>query len=441
MSDPRDLQHDFYDMLMESQYWSPEDMLDYQRGELEQLLRHARANVPFYEHRLDCVFARDGSIDWDRWHEIPIVRRADMRDHRDQMLARELPVGHGQASTIHTSGSSGVSIAITSNRLVAIAANANRWRAHRWHEFDWSRNYAARLDYPNSDWPHGSPAGPWGPPWDASARHGQAIRIARSASPEQLLEFLNRTQSAYFSTGPKIAHSMALESGRLGIATRLDGFLAHGERVEEADRAIVRRVFGAPTLEHYSSKEGGQMAYSCPEGKGLHISAESVFLELVDEDNKPVAPGRAGRVVVTPFVSTAQPLIRYDQGDIATAGQPCSCGRGLPVLAEVHGRTTAIFTHPDGSTRSGGIYGDHQVGLGCTFWQIAQVGPKDFEVRYVPIDWDVPGNEEAFTAVFHQRYFPDARVRYVRLRDIPLTPAGKFIEYINEWAMARDAQR
>ena len=77
------LRQRIYEMLMESQYWPPEQMLAYQRSQLAQLLRHAKATVPFYKTRLDPVFKKNGEIDWDRWHEIPIVTRADLRDRRD----------------------------------------------------------------------------------------------------------------------------------------------------------------------------------------------------------------------------------------------------------------------------------------------------------------------------------------------------------------------
>src|SRR5690606_13660103 len=93
--DPMDLQRSFFELLMESQYWPEDRMRDHQRSLREPLLRHARANVPFYEHRLDPVFRPNGSIDWDRWHEISIVRRSDLLEHRQSMLARIIPPGHG----------------------------------------------------------------------------------------------------------------------------------------------------------------------------------------------------------------------------------------------------------------------------------------------------------------------------------------------------------
>ena len=61
----------------------------------------------------------------------------------------------------------------------------------------------------------------------------------------------------------------------------------------------------------------------------LHVNAESVLVEVVDDAGRPVAPGQSGRVVVTPFGSTPMPLIRYDQGDIVVAGM-CMSVRTMP---------------------------------------------------------------------------------------------------------------
>lgn len=428
-------QRQFYDMLMESQYWSPAAMLDYQRSQLAQLLRHARRNVPFYEKRLNPVFTAGGDIDWDRWHEIPIVKRADMADRREEMLARELPPGHGATGTVETSGSSGLPIKITTNRLTTVAGNGNKWRAHLWHDIDWSQTYSARDGVSDeAAWPHGQLIGHWGPPWEASSAQGKAFRLSRLASLEQSLDFIQRTGSAYFSTGPKTLHAMALEADRLGLDVSLDCVLVHGEGMDADDAAAIRRVFGARTLEHYSSKEAGQIAYPCPDGHGFHVNAESVLVEVVDDAGGPCPVGASGRVVVTPFYSTAQPLIRYDQGDMATAGATCTCGRGLPVITSIEGRRTVIFTHPDGRSVAKLLPETARQALNCTFWQIAQVGPLSFEIRYVPANNGGAADEGEAAKIFRRHYFQDADVRSLPVATVPLTRAGKFVEYVNEWS-------
>ena len=72
------------------------------------------------------------------------------------------------------------------------------------------------------------------------------------------------------------------------------------------------------------------MAYRCPSQAGWHVNAETLLLEIVDASGQPCRPGEMGRVVITPFFSTAQPLIRYDHGDLAVAGEGCACGRTCP---------------------------------------------------------------------------------------------------------------
>ncbi|WP_156384607.1 phenylacetate--CoA ligase family protein [Devosia sp. Root413D1] len=435
MAQARDLQHEFYDMLMESQYWLPETMLDYQRSQLAQLLRHARANVPFYEKRLDPVFTATGDIDWGRWEEIPIVTRHDMSAHRAAMLALEVPLGHGQSSTVASSGSTGEPVQITSNRLTFLTSNANRWRAQRWHDLDWSAAYTARIGSDaRSVYPHGLTRGRWGPSWDAAAQLGQAFELHSDATMRENLEFIRRTGSRYYSTGPKTLHVLALEAERLGLELKLHYVLAQGGHMDDEDKAACRRVFGARSLELYSSKEGGPIAYPCDHGTGMHVNSESVLVEIVDEAGHAVAPGASGRVIITPFVSTAQPLIRYEQGDIARFGPPCTCGRHLPVLAAIEGRSIAIFSHPDGRQIATMLGSGARTALNCSFWQIAQVGPLQFEVRYVPRDGSVVADEASARSAFHAAFFPDAEVRFVPVREIPLTAAGKYIEYINEWA-------
>ena len=131
MSPTPSLVKNFYEMLMKSQHWPAASLLEYQRSQLSQLLRHARKNVPFYRTRLDPVFKEDGEIDWDRWHEIPIVTRTDLRDRRIEMLAAKLPPGHGPTKTFTTSGSSGIPVSVEATRL---GGYANRAAARRFHK-------------------------------------------------------------------------------------------------------------------------------------------------------------------------------------------------------------------------------------------------------------------------------------------------------------------
>ena len=86
----------------------------------------------------------------------------------------------------------------------------------------------------------------------------------------------------------------------------------------------------------YSSQEVGYIALQCPENESYHIQAENVLVEILDDDGLPCEPGEVGRVVVTALHNLATPLLRYDIGDYAEVGSPCSCGRRVyPCFGDV----------------------------------------------------------------------------------------------------------
>lgn len=428
-----DLSKQFYDMLLESQWWSASTMRDYQRGQLAQLLRHARMNVPFYETRLNAVLKPNGHIDWARWSDIPIVTRKDMREQREAMQARELPAGHGPIGLVETSGSSGVAITITTNRLSGLANDGLRWRGQSWNELDWSRGLLIREgnDPLDAAPPLGKRVGIWGPPWLDAAQEGYCLQINKLAEGNDVLALFRSARLSYLNTGPKTAHTLALDAIRLGLDMQIEAFLCQGEAVGEEDREISQKVFGARLIEHYSSKEAGQIAHTCPQGH-LHINSEVMFAEVVDVSGQPCGPGEKGRLIVTPLYHTAQPLIRYEQGDWVTAGQGCLCGRQLPVLESVAGRELAMFYHPDGRAVVQVLPSEARRALCCHQMQIAQVGANEYEVRFVPQGTAKP-DHSLFLAHFRRVFFDDARVVFVPVDDIPLTAGGKALEYINEW--------
>jgi phenylacetate-CoA ligase len=99
----------------------------------------------------------------------------------------------------------------------------------------------------------------------------------------------------------------------------------------------------------YGSRDAGFIAHQCPSGS-LHVSAEDIVVELVGADGCPVAPEESGEVVVTHMATDDFPFIRYRTGDVAVAsGARCPCGRGLPVLDEVQGRSTDFIRTASGN--------------------------------------------------------------------------------------------
>lgn len=100
--------------------------------------------------------------------------------------------------------------------------------------------------------------------------------------------------------------------------------------------ALCQQVWGAPPADACNCEGIGGLALQCPHG-ALHIQAEHALLEVLDDANRPCAPGATGRVAATNLHNFATPTIPMELGDLATLGAPCPRGRGLPVLARVDG--------------------------------------------------------------------------------------------------------
>lgn len=432
-----DLQHQFYDMLMRSQYWSAERMQIHQRSQLTQLLRHARQNVAFYETRLDAVFRPDGEIDWNRWRELPILTRADMRNHREAMQARELPPGHGATRTFASSGSTGTPIVVTQNGLAGMAASAVRYRAWSWFDIDYAKNIC---EFNGSDpnvgiWPSGDRRGAWGPAWSRGTSDGCHFDLNSFTSNANVLEFLARENISYLAVGPTNARVLALEAMRLGLDIRLDMLLLRGASPNGLVRRDTSRAFGATLLPAYASRESHAMGHQCPTGDHYHLHPETALIEILDADGVPCTEGETGRVVITPFFSTAQPLIRYDQGDLATIGAACQCGRTLPVLQSIDGRIANLFRFPDGRAVYRYLPESVREALGAGLWQVAQTAPLHIEIRYEVDDGQdetIEAGLAAATTAAKALYHPDVAVSLRRVERVPFTRSGKLIEYVCE---------
>jgi phenylacetate-CoA ligase len=162
-------------------------------------------------------------------------------------------------------------------------------------------------------------------------------------------------------------------------------------------RATMESVFDAPVFERYAAVETGLIASHCEKG-ALHVQAENLIVEIVDTRGNPTPPGELGSVLVTTLRNPSMPLLRYRIGDLAVAGpdEPCACGRGLPVIASVAGRSSDQLQRHDG----------HPVDAHEIFALMMRAAPDavDFQIRQrqdlsvetdiVPAG-DMPNSEEA----------------------------------------------
>jgi phenylacetate-CoA ligase len=421
-----------FDMFLESQYWPPEQMLAYQRSQIAQLIEHARTNVPFYRTRLDPIFDSSGNIDWDQWSDIPIVKRNSLIDDRESMLAAQLPPGHGTMTDVHSSGSSGRPITTTHCDLARWTSEMAVYRAHTWHGMDWSKNFLILRGDVNGKarWPQGWNRGRWGPAWLEPNSLGTRYELDRTADEEKIFEFMRRKKIDYVTGGPTVLHALALAAERMRESVRISALVISGGGVTEMERDDMQRIFGARVISLYSSGEGYKIGISCSNSLHHHVNSELSFLEILDDNDRPCEIGQPGRVIITPFLNSAQPLIRYEQGDIAVRGKNCPCGRTLPILQRISGRINDLFELP-GNRKIAAFLPDKEfsLGFGSKSWQLAQTAPLTVELRFVPTSPEVPVNRKFAETMIREKIHPELEVAFIQLERTPLTAAGKFIQF------------
>lgn len=121
-------------------------------------------------------------------------------------------------------------------------------------------------------------------------------------------------------------------------------------------RREIERALAAPVYDHYRSAEVPWIAGECHEQQGLHVFTDVRHVEILDSDDNPQRPGGEGSVIVSDLTNRVFPILRYRLGDISSLRpDPCECGRSLPRLGAISGRTSDAVRLPDGTTIAGAL--------------------------------------------------------------------------------------
>ncbi len=402
-----------YASLLRSQYWSAEQLRAYTRRQLDRTLK-AAAKIPFYTAHFGATAKlRD-------FTRLPILERTDIAALNASVRSM-YPAGH-QFLWGASSGSTAIEAEFLFDRSRVrgrYAARMRYLRAHGWNPM--RRTMFHQVVHPeDSDW----------------VRHRflpgfMGVSNDLAAQVERVIEF----DPLYLYTYPSNIDGMlqVLEETNRKLRS-IRRIFTIAETVDEALRERTRRILGVEIADNYGTTEGF-IAWQCPEGS-YHINAEHVFVELVDEDGRQVAPGEMGRVIITTLENFLMPLVRYDLTDYALAAEgTCRCGRTLPLLGGVVGRKRSLFRHADGRLYFPYVLVDSlrlAEGIKIKQYQIAQMAPEIFRVRYLA-DHEIENvAQEAIRAEFETILGTPATVIFERVSEFARTKSGKFLQAISE---------
>lgn len=337
--------------LEQSQWWTAEQLQAHQFKQLQALLAHACKTSPWYRERLAANGYRPGeTLTPKRWAQLPLLQREELQLNADALLCENTPAGHGRRSTTQTSGSTGQPVKVVHTGLTQFYWRAFTLRDHLWH----GRDLGARLAIIRHDGtgqvpPEGSLSQGWGAPADLVYPTGPSGAMSITTDVARQADWLRRFDPNYLLTYPSNLTALAEHCRDHGLTLPgLREIRTISETLSPRTRELCRDTWGVPVVDVYSSQELGYLTLQCPEHEHHHVQCENVLLEVLDDQGRPCGPGQIGRVVATSLHNFAMPLIRYVIEDYAEVGEPCPCGRGLPVIKRIVGRERNMLRLPSG---------------------------------------------------------------------------------------------
>jgi len=415
--------------LEQSQWLPPDRLRELQLEQLTALIRHAWRTVPYYRAAWREFYDPTAPLTTAQFFRLPVVTRSALQGNFGELCSTHPPVSHGMPEKASSSGSTGMPVRFLQTELTKLIWHALTLRDHLWHR----RDLGGTLAIVRRETQRGGTDN-WGPATAGLIRTGPTVTNTIREDAASLLDWLRSTDADYLLTYPSLVRDMAKVSIAQDVALpRLREVRTIAEALDPELRELSRRAWNAPVVDLYSASETGYLALQCPEHAHYHVQSEGVLLEVLNESGAACGPGEVGRVVVTTLHNFATPLVRYDVGDFAEVGEPCPCGRGLPVLKRIVGRVRNSLVTRDGK-RYWPAFGMITLGKIAPIRQ-HQFVQKSFDLVEARFVLDTPLTPEQESRYLHHMQAqlpPGMRIAIAYVDRIERSASGKFEDLVSE---------
>jgi phenylacetate-CoA ligase len=416
---------------LERSQWLPREALEeIQFSGLKRIIRYAYERCPYYR---DAWTARGLSPetlvapeDFNLW---PVINRETGRDNREGMRVLAPGMKLIQRST---SGTTGVPFCFD------VDTSSIDRRAGAWH-----RGYGWAGAEPGSRQFHLWQS-PWGVHgwrvgkeilynWLYRRRYFDALDF-NEKTVEELSRKINDYRPDVIVAYVGVLHFLAMALAERKIPIYSPACIVMGaEKLYDFQRAKIQQVFRCPVFDTYGSREFNMIGAECEQHCGLHLTAEHLKVEVLDDEGLPVGDDEEGNVVVTDLYNMGMPLIRYSIGDRAVKGsEPCVCGRGLPVLREVTGRQLDLVRTPDGRCLTGLFWTRLcREKLGLRQFQVVQEEMDRVQFRAVIGQGWTTADQKEIEDHAREVLGRSVTFEFQQVSEIPLTNVGKYRMVVN----------
>jgi len=402
-----------------SQWWSEQELREFQSRGLRMIVEAAATNVPYYRDSYRMLGLDFTAQDFPEvLGRLPYVTKDDVRACARAFI-RERSRGPLFASS--TSGTTGKPL-----RLYQDLASINRENAFVWRQLAW----AGVLRGERRAWIRGDmivPAEQRAAPYWRSNRAENMLMLSSyhlsESSARSYLKALAGFDPVVIQAYPSsigFLGSWMLSTGVRYGGSALRGIVTSSETLSEELRQNIAQAFGCRVFDWYGQGERVAAIGTCEHGR-YHLLTDYSYVELL--------PARDGwcEVVGTGFNNTAMPLIRYRTGDFvrpAPQSQRCICARSLPLIESVAGRTDDVLKLPDGRVvgRLDHIFKDV---VGIVEAQIRQDRSDEVTILVVPAATFSEREKEGLRRNTRERLGKAVSIEIRMVDAIPRTANGK----------------
>ena len=395
-----------------------EILKEFQIFKLKRLLQNVQDRCVFYSEYTN----------FNKFDELPVINKNVINDNLDTFLSLDYKQGKIKGKAVTTSGSTGSPFSVIHDRGKLLAHTAELIFFNELAGY----NFGDKLYYFRV--------------WDRLVSKSrlkafmQNIVLMDSSSLDcgSLQKYALKKLDKEMNGASVLAYASTLEalSNCLPAGNfqgRLNSILSMSETLPEGSRKKLEDYFKCRVVSRYSNMENGMIALQIPECSYKYLVNEVGFIVEIlklDTDER-LDIGETGRIVITDLNSYAQPLIRYDTGDVGSLCYDEFNGVKRLFLKNIEGRKVDFITDTKGDLVSPHVITNsmwkHKM---VRQFQFIQIDTSEYKLI---LNVDEQSNEVINPIVDDIRYYvgEDARIAIEFTEDIPILKSGKRKKVMN----------
>jgi phenylacetate-CoA ligase len=324
--------------LQEIQDISEEDYSEYVTKKKEEIVSHHLKENDFYKEFSNLSHFRS-------WDEVPVMTKADLQKPLTERLSKGFAIKNVYVNK--TSGSSGHPFVFAKDKMCHALTWAEIMNRFAWHGIDFNTSLQARF---------------YGIPLDKVGYQKERLKDKLSTryrfpifdlSDKKLEGFLKVFTQKHFMYINGYTSSIVLFAKYLKkrevllkeVCPSLTCCIVTSEMLYDTDKKLMETTFGVPVYNEYGASELDLIAFENSKNE-LILNSETLFVEILDDNNKPVPNGMPGRIIITSLYNKVHPMIRYDIGDNGILSEKSTAKK--PILEKLVGRTNDVAKLPSG---------------------------------------------------------------------------------------------